>query len=174
MNPAWQTATNELMGLLPFSPQLAWQLRSRRGSFGRYNLEHLRRALPGIAAQAAAFAAKAPRGKRVALLATIHYWVEYCAVLGLALASQGHRVTFGYFPYADYRKSTSRFDRRFQAYYTRRTLDTARPVMETRDLLAVPCPSALPPELEQAVERVTTFDTQSVLQVEEVDRGQDF
>jgi len=163
-----------LMGYVPFSARLAWQVRSARGTFGRYNLENLRASLPEIVSQASAFARRAPAGKRIFLFASIHYWIEYCSALGLALAAQGQRVTLGYFPYSDYRKRTSRFDLRFQSYYTGRTLDPARPLMKCVDLLDVPPALSLPPELEQAVDKISVYDTQYVLLVEDVDRDCDF
>ncbi len=171
---AWRNATNWLMGYLPFTPELAWAVRSSRGTFGRYNLEKLRAALPEAVAQAGAFAKDAPAGKRIFLFASIHYWVEYSSVLGLALAGQGHRVTFGYFPYADYRKPTTRFDRHYQSYYSRLALAPAAPLLRCVDLLDVPASLSLPPALQQAVEQISVYDTQYVLQVEEVERDSDF
>lgn len=162
------------MGALPFTPGLAWQIRSRRGSFGRYNLEQLRAALPEIVAQSAEAARNAPSGKRIFLLASIHYWVEYCSVLGLALAGQGHQVTLGIFPYADYRKREERFEHRYQSYYTRLTLEPAMPMLRSVDLLGIHPEGTLPPALQEAVEKIAIYDTQYVLQVEEVDSSSDF
>jgi len=172
--PSGASLPNRLMGLVPFGPQLAFRVRDARHSFGRYNLEQLRLHLPEAVAQAADHARRSPAGKRVFLFASIHYWIEYSAILGLALAAEGHRLTLGYLPYSDYRKPTSRFDLRFQSYYSRKALEAAGPVMKCVDLLDVPQALALPPELEQAVDQISVFDTQYVLQVEDVDRDCDF
>lgn len=162
------------MGLLPFGPALVWRIRRGQGGVGRYNLEGLRAALPAASAQAEALARGAPVGKRIFIFASIHYWIEYCAMLGLSMAGQGHKVALGYFPYSDYRRRTTRFDRRLQAYYTRLTLEPAREVMPATDLSNLPGDRSLPPAVMQAVEKVSAFDTQYVLQVEQVDRTSDF
>jgi hypothetical protein len=162
------------MGTLPFGPELTWRYRRKKGHFGHYNLEKLYAALPAAYAQAAAFAQKAPAGKHICLIASIHYWVEYCTMLGLALAGQGHQVAFGYYPYADYRLPTSRFDRRFQAYYSRRTLEPVASLVRSQALSDVPPALELPPVLQQAIEKISVYDTQYALQVEEVDGASDF
>jgi hypothetical protein len=95
-------------------------------------------------------------------------------VLSLTLAAQGNEVNLGYFPYGDYRQATTRFNRRFQSYYTRIALAPAAALLRPVDLLKVPSGRRLPPELQAAVERVSDFDTQYVLQVEAVDRSSAF
>jgi Capsule polysaccharide biosynthesis protein len=164
----------ELFGYLPFSTELIWQYRRSRKRVGHYNLEQLRAALPSACAEAAAFARKAPPGKRICLIASIHYWVEYCTILGLALTGQGHQVALGYYPYADYRMATGRFDRRLHTHYTRLTLEPTQSLMRSQALTDVPPAEELPPELQQAVEKISVYDTQYVLQVEEVEQAYDF
>ena len=39
---------------------------------------------------------KAPKGKKLLLFATLHYWVEQAAMIGLALRGMGHDVTIAY------------------------------------------------------------------------------
>lgn len=170
----WKSVLHWVLGYLPYTPQVAWQVHRRRNSFGRYNLEKLRAALPDIATQAADLARGAPGGKRIHVMASIHYWVEYCSVLALSLAAQGHEVSLGFFPYADYRQATTRFNRRYQSHYTRLALEPARSILKITNLLDIPSNTPLPDELQAAVEKVSDFDTQYVLQVETIDEASDF
>jgi hypothetical protein len=171
---SWKAVAYEWFGYLPFSARLIWMYRRIRGRMGRYNLEELRAALPQACAETAAFARTASPGKRICLIASTHYWIEYCAILGLSLVGQGHEVVFGYYPYADYSLPTGRFDRRINAYYTRLCLEPSRSLMRSQALTEVPPAAGLPPELQQAIEKVSDYDTQYVLQVEEVDRASAF
>ena len=43
--------------------------------------------------------------KKVLIFATLHYWIEHAALLGMALAGLGHEVTLAYLPYANWRKA---------------------------------------------------------------------
>jgi hypothetical protein len=56
------------------------------------------------------------------LFATLHYWVEQAAMVGLALRGMGHDVTIAYLPYSDWRKELNPFDLRRQDLYTKRVL----------------------------------------------------
>ncbi len=111
-----------------------------------------------------------PPGKRVFIFATMHYWIEHAAMLGLALAGHGHKVTLGYLPYGDWFKPISRFDLRRQNIYARRVLGQASPLLQITSLLDVhSAPRQLPRELAVAIEQVSAYDTQYTLQVETFD-----
>ncbi len=107
-------------------------------------------------------------------LPPLHYWIEHAALLGLALAAQGHKVTLGYLPYADWQKPINRFDLRRQNVYAApgawpgRTVDGNRFVPEPARLLQTACRMTV----MAAVRLVTHFDTQYTLQVEEADDKQ--
>jgi hypothetical protein len=165
-----QSLAREVFGYLPYSAELGWKFRYSGKQIGRYNLERLRAAIPDAWADASIYAEKTAPGKHICLIATIHYWIEYCAVLGLALAGQGHRIDLGYYPFDDYRKSIGRLDRRLHSLYTRVVLDPAKSLLRSQDLIDVPPAADLPLQLQQAIENVSAFDTQYVLQVEEVDK----
>ena len=105
------------------------------------------------------------------IFATLHYWIEHTALLGLALAAQGHQVTLGYLPYAEWREPINRFDLRRQNVYARKVLEPGRPA-DGVGLLPAPAQpllTRLPDDVMEAVRQVTTYDTQYTLQVEEVD-----
>ena len=85
----------DLLGKVPYSAELYELLRPGRPRT-RYNLSQLEQALPTAVDQARPFAEKAPRGRRIVLLATLHYWVEQAAIIGLTLRGLGHDVTIAY------------------------------------------------------------------------------
>jgi hypothetical protein len=54
------------------------------------------------------------QGRKLLLFATLHYWVEQAAMVGLALRGLGYDVTVAYLPYGDWRKEINEFDLRRQ------------------------------------------------------------
>ncbi len=171
MNFSGREALKEILGEIPLAAELYWLVRQNGKPISRFSLKHLQLALPEATAQAARFAASAPAGKRVFLFATLHYWIEHTSLLGLALAGQGHHVTFGYLPYSDWQKPVNRFDLRRQNVYARKVLEQAEPLVQAVSLLDIkPRNHLLPRELSQAVDQVSSNDTQYTLQSEEVDQ----
>jgi len=161
-----------LAGRLPYTPELYDRFYRRHFQrFNRYNLNRLEKNLPSLCEQAASSAQQSAKGKRVFIFASIYYWIEQCAVIGLALAGQGHQVTLGYYPYYDYRMRSNRFDQRYRSLFTRSILKPSRGVMNSIDLLEMPPAPHLPPELQRAVDTISLYDTQYVLQTE--DAGQE-
>jgi hypothetical protein len=157
----------DILTKIPYSVELYDALRRGRPRT-RYNLEQLRAALPAAVEQVRPLAAGAPRGKKLLLFATLHYWVEQAAVIGLTLRGLGHDVTVAYLPYGDWRKDVHPFDLRRQDLYTRRVLAPLKGLVETVSLLDVPA-AELPDELEKAVELVSAYDTMYTVQEETID-----
>ena len=117
---------------------------------------------------------ESPKGKKVFIFATLHYWIEHAAVLGVALAAQGHDVIFGFLPYADWQKEINLFDLRRQNLYARRILSPAESIMKVVSLFNARAPyTPLPETLVEAVQTVTNYDVQYTLQIEEVDTASD-
>ncbi|HNM37029.1 MAG TPA: hypothetical protein PKI33_08200, partial [Anaerolineales bacterium] len=95
----------EILGDLPFTAEIDWMLRSKnRPRKDHYNLGRLLESLPAAVKVVRPFAEKAPRGKKVLFFATLHYWVEQSAYLGLVLAGLGHDVTLMTLPYSEWHK----------------------------------------------------------------------
>jgi len=157
------------LGSLPYAADLYFLLRQSRPQT-RYNLEQLAAHLPEAVAQVRPFAQKAPKGKRLLLFATLHYWVEQAVMIGLALRGLGHEVTVAYLPYADWRKPVNAFDLRRQDLYTQRVLAPAADLIQVVSLLDLKPEKDLPEQLLQDIETVSAYDAQYTLQVEEVDR----
>ena len=161
----------QLLGQIPFTAELYWLLRQNgRPIHTRFSLKHLQTELPEIVAQATELRKDRGPGRKVFIFASLHYWIEHTSLLGLALAAQGHQVTLGYLPYAEWREPINRFDLRRQNAYTRKVLSQASPLLESvsfltsRSLLL-----RLPDAVTEDVRRVTTYDTQYTLLREEVD-----
>ncbi len=173
MTPSGKDTIKRILGNIPFTAELYYLVRQRGKPLRtRFSLRNLQANLPEITRQAAELRQSAPTGKKIFIFATLHYWIEHAALVGMALSAQGHRVTLGYLPYADWQNEINRFDLRRQNAYARKVLEEARPVMDSVSFISVRAPyMPLPADLTAAVQEVSTYDTQYTLQVEEFDPG---
>ncbi|QRN82439.1 hypothetical protein JR338_08355 [Chloroflexota bacterium] len=164
-----------ILGRLPYTVELYWELVQRHRPWSaHYNLDDLAAVLPEAVEQTAPFAASAKPGKKVFVFASLHYWIDFSTLLGLALAGKGHDVTLSFLPYANWDKPIQKFDLRKQNLYTREVLSQVHPLMQVQSLLDVrPFSRELPSDLRQAVEAVSVFDTQYTLQVEDITREEE-
>jgi hypothetical protein len=185
----------DILGKIPYTADLYDAIRPVRPRT-RYNLSQLQAHLPAAVEQVKQSLtqhATRSKGKKIVLFATLHYWVEQAAIIGLALRGMGHEVTIAYLPYSDWDKEINAFDLRRQDLYTRRVLSPLRGLVNVVSLLdtsperSVPqrsrradfdydakSASPLSPEwLEKAVETASAFDTMYTLQVEDFDRDSD-
>lgn len=137
----------------------------------RYKLENLAAHLPAAVQETRPFAEKAEPGRRLVIFATLHYWIEQAAMVGLALRGMGHDVTLAYLPYSTWEKEINRLDLQRQDLYTRRVLTPLQGLVKSVSLLQIPGRGPLPAQLERAVETASAFDVMYSLQVEDVDRG---
>ena len=163
------SALKNLLGQIPFTADLYDSVRRGRPKT-RYNLEQLAAHLPAAVEQTRPFAAEAQPQNKVLLFATLHYWIEQAAIIGLALRGMGYDVTVAYLPYGNFDKAINAFDLRRQDLYTRRVLSAASGLIHFVSLLDVRPAAALPPPLEEAVETASAFDAMYTLQAEELDR----
>ncbi|HTP02098.1 MAG TPA: hypothetical protein VMJ64_12050 [Anaerolineales bacterium] len=162
------TVLKDVLGRVPMAADLYDAVRGGRPRT-RYNLEQLRSHLPLALEQARSFAARAPRGKRLLLFATLHYWIEQAVMVGLALRGRGHDVTIAYLPYANFDKDINAFDLRRQDLYTRRVLQPLDGFVKVVSLLDVKPVEGLPPGLRQALDTSAAYDTMYREQVEDFD-----
>lgn len=171
MTPSGTEAVKRILGGIPFTAELYWLIRQRGKPINtRFSLRGLQENIPQILPAVAELRKGAPAGKKVFIFATLHYWIEHAALVGMSLAAQGHKVTMGYLPYADWQKEINMFDLRRQNAYARKVLEQAGPMMDVVSFLSARAPYVpLPPDLVEAVKEVTLYDTQYTLQVEEVD-----
>lgn len=167
-------AVKELIAQSPLAMQAVWLLRPKLRALPRhFNIDRVRELLPRAVAAVRPFAARAPRGKKVFIFATLHYWVEYCAALALALKGLGHDVTFAYLPLASFKRPISAFDLGAQTLYARDCLKPLEQLIEVVDLNTVRGTQELPAELQTLIDRISFYDTQYTLEGEEVDKDMD-
>lgn len=171
MAPNGKDALKNILGELPYTAELYWLLRHRgQPPKTRFSLKELQSVLPELGEQAAAIRHDGKPGKKIFIFASLHYWIESAACIGLALASQGHDVTLGYLPFADYKMPINRFDLRRQNIYAQKVLGQVNGLLNAVSFLNCrPCTEKLPEEVKAAVEEVTIYDCQYTSQVEEVD-----
>ena len=163
-----KNALKSLLGNIPYSADLYDSIRKAR-PHTRYNLSQLEKHLPIAIEQARPFIEKAKPGKKLLLFATLHYWVEQAAIIGLALRGKGYDVTIAYLPYHDWRKDINKFDLRRQDLYTRRVLTPLKGLVHYTSLLDVVPAPVLPATLAEDISLVSNYDAQYTLQVEDVD-----
>ncbi len=175
MRVSGKETIKNILGQIPFTAELYWLVRQRGGPIkSRFSLRNLQTELPGIIAEVNACRQNGKVGKKVFLFASLHYWIEHTALLGLSLVAQGHQVTLGYLPYAEWNKPINRFDLRRQNSYAHKVLSQAEPLMQVVPFLGLHVPYALTgDDTMSAVRLVTTYDTQYTLQVEETDENSD-
>lgn len=160
-----------ILGQIPLTAELYWLVRQRgKPIHSRFSLKNLHAAIPEMVLQANALRKDQPEGRKVFVFATLHYWIEHAALLSCALSALGHKVSFGYLPYADWQKPINRFDYRRQNAYTQKVLKELSPLVQV-----VPFPNVrtafkpLPEAVQKIIQTVSTYDTQYTLQVEDID-----
>ncbi|MEJ5313552.1 MULTISPECIES: hypothetical protein [Anaerolinea] len=175
MKAAGKQVIKHFLGQIPFTAELYWLLRQNGKPIRtRFSLKHLQTELPEMVRQAEAMHRVVGTSKNVFIFATLHYWIEHTALLGMALAAQGHRVTLGFLPYAEWQEPINLFDLRRQNAYARKVLSGAEPWLHPVSFLNTrPTVVRLPDEVMDAVRLVSNYDAQYTLQVEEVDLESD-
>jgi hypothetical protein len=163
-------ALKNLLGQIPFTAELYWLFRQGDEPQTRYSLKHLQENLPEIMTQVGALDGRPPSGKKIFIFASLHYWIEQATLLGLALATQSHRVTLGYLPYGDWLNPVNKFDMRRLNLYTNRTLNPTKPYLDVVSFSTLrPSYLALPESMREAIRQTSVYDCQYTTQVEEVD-----
>lgn len=159
------------LGELPLAAELDYALRQRsRARKDHFNLQRLEKSLPALAAQVEPIAANAPRGKNILFFATLHYWIEQSAVISLALAGLGHRVTLLTLPYSEWHKKMDKMTRRQRALHTRDALSALSPLVKHISMLDIKSAAFnLPTEIQNDIEEISLWDSQYTLMREEVD-----
>lgn len=167
----------DFLAKIPYSADLYDAIRPVRPRT-RYNLSQLEKALPAAVEQvknglSGGLTDGNGRGKRIVLFATLHYWVEQAAIIGLVLRGLGHDVTIAYLPYGDWRNQVNAFDLRRQDLYTRRVLAPLKGLVKVVSLFDAAPAVGLPSDVAKAVETVSVYDAMYTNQEENVDRASD-
>ncbi len=179
---ATKSTLKNILGDLPFTAEIDWMLRSKsRPRKDHFNLDRLQKSLPAARAVVEPIALRAERsaalsvskgrsgGKNVLFFATLHYWIEQSAYLGLVLAGLGHKVTLLTLPYSEWHKQKDNFTQRQRVLHTRDALSTLFPLIEHASLLDLKPASVLPERILADVKEISLWDVQYTLMREEVD-----
>ncbi|HSN94750.1 MAG TPA: hypothetical protein VLR89_06775 [Anaerolineaceae bacterium] len=156
--------------------QVYWNIKGKNKTWAsHFKLEGISQVLPGAVKDVEQLAVINPKAKNVFIFANLHYWIEQAVLIALALAGQGHHVTFCYLPYADWDKEISKFDLKRQDLYAQGILEPLKKVMKVVPLLEQLSEqiswSNYPSEVLEAVRQVALYDTMYTQQVEEIKEG---
>lgn len=181
MNLVTKRQLKQVLGSVPWTAELYWQLRQPGKPLSKsFSLRRIENALPEWLAMAGEarpenLASNMPK-KRLLVFLTLRYWIEHGSLLSLALAGLGHEVTLAYLPYSNYRKPMTNFDLRRQNLYAYQILKQAEPlvkilpVVDIENKLVHPKHDIpLPEELTQRLHQVSLRDVSYTLQIEEFD-----
>lgn len=165
-----------ILGKLPLTSELWWALKGKNKPWSsHFRLESIKSILPGVVTDVRQLSVGNADPKKVLVFAALHYWIEQAGLIALALAGQGHQVSLGYLPYAEWDKPISAFDLRRQDAYARDVLKPASEVMQVVSLLKpalkLRAPQPLPAELLEIIKHVSLYDTMYTRQIEQVPEG---
>lgn len=161
----------QFLGDLPLTAETYWLIRQQDKPVGGLNFKELQAWIPEFRKTAVA-SARHRKGKRILIFATLGYWIQHSALLGMGLAALGHEVSLAYLPYANWKKRSGRFDLRLQNVYSRSVLNAVEPVMQIIPWYEQKRHSnPLPVELQHAIDSITAHDVMYSEQVENVDRS---
>jgi len=167
---ATKSALRNILGDMPFTAEIDWAIRQKnRPRQDHFNLDRLQKSLPAARAVVEPFAKNAKPGKNVLFFATLHYWIEQSAYLGLALAGLGHKVTLLTLPYSEWHKQKDNFTQRQRILHTRDALSTLSPLIEHASLLDLKPAGDLPEKILADITEISLWDSQYTLMREEVD-----
>lgn len=174
MIPA-KSATVAALDRLPWTAELYQRYRARGAPPATgYRLDRLIEALPGWADAARTHRLSLEPGhmKNVLVFACLSWWIEHGVLLGLMLATAGHRVTLVTLPYRRWTVDPPGFDLRRQRVYLEDALRPASPMVVIGNL-AQRSVAELPSGLSDVLERQALLDVQYTLQREDAAWEQD-
>ncbi|RJP48187.1 MAG: hypothetical protein C4586_09605 [Anaerolineaceae bacterium] len=167
---AAKSVLKDILGDLPFTAEVDWMLRQKdRPRKDHFNLDRLQKSLPGARAVVEPIAKNATPGKKILCFATLHYWIEQSAFLGLTLAGLGHKVTLLTLPYSEWHKQKDNFTQRQRVLHTKDALSSLSPLVEHASLLDLKPAVVLPERIQADVTEISLWDAQYTLMREEVD-----
>ena len=115
--------------------------------------------------------------KNVLIFGTLRYWIGHTSLLSITLAGMRHNVTYVYLPYSNWQKRMNQFDLRRQNSYAKKVFRAASPTITPISLIDLfsnrrlnHLNHKLPSDLKKAIKRISLFDTQYTLQIEEVNQ----
>ena len=161
------------LGEIPLTAELYWLLKQRgnvsRG-VGKIGLSELQKALPDWIRQAEAARRNSQPGRKLVVFGMVHHWINYSALLSLAMAGQGHDVDLLFLPYEKWKEASNLFDIRRQDLYVKEVLKPITSLVQPVSLLSDMRKKAdLNKALTTIIDRSAYFDTQYSLLLEEIE-----
>lgn len=180
MIPFTRKRLKQLLGDLPFTAEIFWQLNQpEKPVANRFSLHRLEKVLPEWRQQVAMARERTilphSQRKRIVLFATLRQWIQQASLLGLTLSGLGHEATLAYLPYSDWKHGTNRFDLRRQNLYAKKVLEQASPFLQTISLLDMDGDltrqnaKTFPSALYEVIDELAVRDVQYTMQIEEFD-----
>lgn len=179
---AGKSTLKNILGEMPLAAELYWQLRQQGRPLNKgFSLHRTQKRLPEWISQAQAVRQlnSDQDGQKIVLFTTLRYWIEHAALLGLAFAGMGHKVTLAYLPYNNWRTPLNRFDLRRQNAYAQSILQPAAALMRPVSFITSPAANIknplaqIPAALQPGIRELSVRDVQYTLQVEDIDRQSD-
>ena len=163
-----------ILGYIPLTAEMYYMLREQNNKplVSHFTLTQLQRSLPKMVEDVVQLNGKMSTAepKKILLFASLHWWIQHAATMGMVLAAQGHDVTIGYLPYADWQTDVNAFDLRQQNAYAKQVLSLGEPYIKNVSFLKIQAQyRALSPELQKIVKEVSEYDCMYTLRNEEVD-----
>ena len=170
MQTNYKQVLSRILGEIPLTAEFYFQLKNQSEPGTRYSLKNIQARLPQMLEDVQNNRKTIENPEKIFVFTSLHYWIEEAATIALYFAAQGHKVTFGYLPYADWKNDVSKFDLRRQDLYTKKVFQDAAKVMNIVSFLPIhPSYKKLPDELNQIIEDISRYDAQYTLQVEDID-----
>ncbi len=171
-----KSTIKNILGEMPFTAEMYWRLRQRGKPTGGFSFNKIQDTLPAWRADALEYrkSANPAAGKRIWMFATLRYWIEHAALMGIAFGALGHDVRLAFLPYTNWQKPINRFDLRRQNAFVQDVLGKAVPLYHVESLLDFRFKAdlnSLPVEMRPHLEELALQDTQYTHQVEEVNRA---
>jgi hypothetical protein len=166
-----KSSIKDLLGSLPLTAELYASLRHPGQPLtSKFSMHRLAKIIPEWTATVDATRRKAAtRQRNILFFATLRYWIEHNAMIGLHLVSQGHRVTLAYLPYSEWRLPVSRFDLRRHDLYAQGILSKLEPWIQPVSWVNTYPDEKLPESLVEILHRSALLDAQYTLLTEYVD-----
>jgi hypothetical protein len=161
----------KVLGKLPLSAEIVQTIKPISGELPcGYRLDHMEDAIPTWVSTITSVRKKAAliHPRRVLILASLRWWLEYCTALGLLLAGLGHDVDIAYLPYRTWWESVDDFDLRRHKLYLHHTLKPLKKVLDLYDISTISNKNSSE-LLVKSAEIQSRIDVQYTLQRETLD-----
>jgi hypothetical protein len=158
----------KVLGMLPLAAEIVQTIRPLTTEFPNgFRLDRLESVLSEWipVTERAVKVADPLKPKRVLLVASLRWWMEYCIAVGLLLRGLGHKVDIAYVPYKTWDSPAEEFDVRRHRLYLRNTLARLGNLLGFHDISKSPDWS-VSSSFRKAVEEQTHIDVQYTLQRE--------